>query len=549
MDDLLTIVRSWSVRIRLQSSMYWMFTGLSFGLGASLILAVIARILPVFDTATLVVSTIVCALSAFISAIGWPWVRTRHNTLAIWARRFDQDFHLKERLSTALELYEGTINSKSEYMVRVQGNDALAIARQLNIRELLPLRIQPRFLVASLILALVLIFTITLPNPQQKILAHRAQMQQMAQEQIQRLEQIKQQIKQSSALTSEQRNQVVQALDEAQKALGDTNSTPEQALAALNDAQSKLDALHDQAAQDQRNDLQRAGQSLAPDPLTNPLANALENGDFRKAAEQIETLAKNNGNPLSNAERKRIADQLDQMARSVQNSNQATAQQLRAAAQNLRDQQDQAAQKALEQVAQMLNQSAQKQSAAQQVSQSEAGLDNARRMISTTAQEKDTAQTQQARDASAMANSQNGTGKPQGVNSQSAGAANQAQAASSWTGNSQANISAGNNGNGSGPGNNQHGEDTGTDSSVMIPGRVNDAGQNVVLSDDRGQSVADPNANANPGASNQSSVPYQQVYSQYAKTADDAIQSGSVPSDLRDYVHDYFSALNPRETR
>ena len=92
---------------------------------------------------------------------------------------------------------------------------------------------------------------------------------------------------------------------------------------------------------------------------------------------------------------------------------------------------------------------------------------------------------------------------------------------------------------------NGHHEDVGSDNSVYAPSRVNANGQNLVLPENQGVNAPNPNARTNPGVSNQSTVPYQQVYSQYAKTADDALRNGEVPSDLRDYVHDYFSSLDP----
>ena len=46
----------------------------------------------------------------------------------------------------------------------------------------------------------------------------------------------------------------------------------------------------------------------------------------------------------------------------------------------------------------------------------------------------------------------------------------------------------------------------------------------------------------NPG---QVTVPYNQVFSAYADTAHAAVDSGEVPSSLRDVVKNYFSALQP----
>jgi len=554
MDELLHIIRSWSARARWRSSLYWAFFGLAGGLALSLICAILARIFPIFDTTTLIALAVTSAVSGGAIAIAWPWIRASRYTPATWARRFDAQFHLKERLSTAVELREGIVSTRNEHMRTDQHDDAIAAASNVNIRRLLPFRISPRFILASLVIAVALVITIALPNPQQQVLANRAQMQQVEQEQLQQLEEAKKQVEQSKALTDDQKKQIVQALNDAEQALSDPNSTPEKALAAINDAQAKLDAVRDQTFADKRDDLQRAGQSLSPDELTNPLANALENGNFQKAADQMSNLTQHNGKPLTAEERQRVANQLDQMARNIQNTNQPTAQQLRDAAQSLRDQQDKAAQAALNQVAQTLNQVAQKQAVEQQLSETQAGIEDARRAISEAAQKAaaSTQGTQQSQSSQTAAQGQKASSNPQGNPSQNAGAAAEEQTAADRqagaASGSSGQLSNAPSGASNGQGDNAHHEDTGTDNSVMVAGRVSVPGQNVVLPDDKGKTVANPNANANanPGVSNQSSVPYQQVYTEYAKTADDAIQNGSVPSNLRDFVRDYFSSLNPR---
>ena len=42
-------------------------------------------------------------------------------------------------------------------------------------------------------------------------------------------------------------------------------------------------------------------------------------------------------------------------------------------------------------------------------------------------------------------------------------------------------------------------------------------------------------------------VPYNQVYSDYANAANHALDSGYVPLGLRDVVRDYFTSLEPSQ--
>ena len=556
MDELLELIHSWATRSKLQSSLRWLFFGLACGLGVALAVAILARVFPLFSTSSLIAFAILCAILGTFSALGVPWLRTWRITPTVWAQHFDQQFKLKERLSTALELREGTLNTSNVPLRRQQQTDAAQVARKLDIRSLLPLRISWRYALYAAAIGIALVITIALPNPQQQVLANRAQMQQALNDQLQQLELAKQQIQASQSLTNEQKQQAIQALDDTQKALSDPSTTPEKALAAINDAQSKLDELRDQTTQDQVNDLQRAGQSLTPNELTNPLANSLENSDLNQAADQMRNLTQNNGQPMTDQQRQQLADQLEQMARNIQNSNGTAAQQLRQAAQQLRSQQDQAAQQTLNQVADELNQTAQKQAANQQMSEAQSSMEDTRRALSEANQQ-----------AQANANGQNaGAQQNQSGQQDSTGQSATTQSdAQSQPGNAQNNSQSSAPGQQSqsesmtqsdtapskisNDGTSEHHEDTGSDASVMNPQRINAAGENVVLPNDKGQNVPNPNAQANPGVSNDATVPYQQVYPQYAKTADDAISNGQVPSDLRDYVRDYFSSLDPRNNQ
>lgn len=551
MDELLELIHSWATRSKLQSSLHWLFFGLACGLGAALAVAILARVLPLFSTSALIAFAITCAVLGLFSGFGIPWLRTWRVTPTAWAQHFDQQFRLKERLSTALELREGTLNTSNIPLRRQQQSDAAQVARKLDVQTLLPLRVSWRYALYAAAIGLALTITIALPNPQQQVLANRAQMQQALNDQLQQLELAKQQIQASQALTDDQKQQAIQALDDTQKALSDPGTTPEKALAAINDAQAKLDELRDQTTQDQVNDLQRAGQSLAPNELTNPLANSLENNDLNQAADQMRNLTQNSGQSLTDQQRQQLADQLEQMARNIQNSNSTAAQQLRQAAQQLRDQQDQAAQQTLNQVADELNQTAQKQAANQQMGEAQSSMEDARRALSEADQQAQANASAQQDPSGQQGSAGQGSATQEDGQNQQGNAQTRLQPGSSGQQSQSESVaqpdtspSTMNNGGAS-----EHHEDTGSADSVMNPQRVNAAGENVVLPNDKGQNVPNPDAQANPGVSNEATVPYQQVYPQYAKTADDAISNGQVPSDLRDYVRDYFSSLDPRNSQ
>src|SRR5690606_7477030 len=91
----------------------------------------------------------------------WLWRRPSIES----ARRFDIDFRLNERVSTALELGAGRIRSSDEIAAR-QLEDARVKAGAVSIRERLPLIVKWRdWLIVTLLLA-ALIALLMLPNVQ-----------------------------------------------------------------------------------------------------------------------------------------------------------------------------------------------------------------------------------------------------------------------------------------------------------------------------------------------------------------------------------------------
>lgn len=542
MDELNALVRAWAVRARAQWSLRWLFIGIAIGLMVALIPALIARVWPVANQSTLLGIGALCAGAGLVATLIWPWIHARRQTHVAWARRFDAQFQLDERLSTAFELQQGVIETRDERLRQLQQTDALNAAYGVNIDTALPWRLPWRQALTALLALAVFLLAIILPNPQEQVLVAREEARQTLAEQSQSLEAAKQAIRESN-LSEEQKRQALLALDDAQARLNDPNTTPEEALAALNDAQARLEALRDEAWQQQREDLRRAGQAMQPDELTNALADALSRGDVAQAAEELSNLTETpNGQPLDEAQQQQLANQLDQMAREIQNSDPASAQRLREAAQQLRERNTDAARQRLEQVAQSLNEATQAAEASRSLDQSQAQVDAARQAIAQASrQEQQQAQGDQpgSQATPSQAGPSNQAGSSEQGNppaqSQQAGQAGKVESSQPMP---QQQTSPG------------HREDTGTDNSVWAPGpRLSNEGAQVQLPESDGDSAPNPSGRPNPGVGGSATVPYQQVYREYAQAADEAIQRGAVPPALRDYVRDYFSSLNPAARR
>jgi hypothetical protein len=87
--------------------------------------------------------------------------------------------------------------------------------------------------------------------------------------------------------------------------------------------------------------------------------------------------------------------------------------------------------------------------------------------------------------------------------------------------------------------------EAGTGNTVYAPQRVGGDGQSVVLPDAQSPAVPDANGRPSNAPAGNAGVPYEQVYGDYARAADEALQRGRVPPDMRDYVRNYFSSLDP----
>ncbi len=558
--DIEQMVGRWASRLRWQRSLALTGAGLAAALALALLLAIAARLTPLLSRGGQLAATIALASLGLLAALAWPWLRSIGRKPIDWMREFDRRFELGERLSTSDDISAGRIRTTIDELRTRQRRDAIAVAETVNneLGARLPLKLVWRDWIISGVLAMLLALSIAIPNPHDQALADQARMREAMQQQAQQLQQAKDAI-QKSALSDEAKRRAIEALDQAQKTLNDPNTTPERALAAINDAQSKLDALEDLAARQQDEALRQAGQGMPPDELTNNLADALQNGDYGRAAEALRKASSRDGRALTPDEAERMARQLEQLARRSQNTDPTFAQNLRQAAQRMREGDSQAAQERLNQAAQRLQQSQRQQQANRDLDQARDQAEAARQNVARASRVGRNGQPgagdqqskqggglegQQSNNSDATqgdANRQAGEGDNNGSGRQG-GRGRQRQAGvdgANESGGQQAGRPTGLAG---------QGEDTGSDNSVYAPGRVGGPGERVQLPGNSGASAANPQGSKNVAADGQSVVPYEDVYGDYAKAVDDAIESGGVPADRRDYVRDYFTSLNPENS-
>jgi hypothetical protein len=528
--------------LRLRRAMQWAGFGLVFGLAMafsfSLVAIFQARLL---RNELLLITTAVGLSCAFLAAcVGLLWPIPLLKT----ANYFDRVFNLHERLSTSIELaYDKLNKSIPTELVQRQLEDTLSAARGVEPRACLPLRIDRlQLLITALLVASITLLSLRGDDLFQAALQHRATQQAISQ-QIEQIETLETQIEADGNLTPEEKQELLQPLDNALKELKKAD-TAEQAVSILTSAEENLQALSNPQAQEQSQGLQEVGKELGQQEGS-PLQSFGENmaqEDFLNAAQDLSNIDTSN---LSPEEANNLVDQLEEAAQSLASTNPELAEQLSQAAEALKNNDAQAAQQALQQAAQTLTQTG------QQIAQSEAASQIASQL----------AQGQQQIIQAGKNASQQGSQDGQSGLAQGQGQGQRSNGGSS----NQSNQGLGGGGAGRGEGQNDAGQGPEAGTTPIEQGNgPGDAGERAYeqiyaptrLGGQSGDQVTLPGSgepgdlllgqgNTTPGDPGQSNVPYIQVYSYYSDFYRQAIESGQVPVAFQELIRLYFSSLAP----
>ncbi len=529
MNEIPFLLRQWSNRARLERSLRGVCLGLAAGLGVALALALIARLTPLLHQSTLIALAVALALLGAGAAWLLPWLRTARRPMLGWARLFDHQFQLRERLSTWLEMRDGALSIADDELRQRLREDAERAAHDADARiaALLPLRLNRRDALIALGLLIALAVALALPNPQERVLVAREQFRQTLNEQARQIAEAEQFLEQSR-LSEAQKQALREALDRARQTLQDPNVTPEEALAALNALEAEIEefhaALEAQQASQQLEALRRAGERIANNELLAPLADALQQGDFERAAEMLRNLIREDGEALrelSAEEVQQIADQLEQMAQSVERANPELAEQLRQSADSLRRGDARAAQQHLQDAAAQLERADRARAEMDDLSNLQSRVEGAQSQLG---------QNPQAASSGAPPSPFGNTERNE------ASEASIGQPGNTGDSAQQSDASRGG-----------KSDDTGSDRSIFAPERINVPGVDLALPDANSPTAANPQGESALAPPGRSSVSYETVYRDYARIADDAINNAAVPAGAREYVRNYFSGLDPQQ--
>jgi hypothetical protein len=339
-------VRRWETRRRLALMLLWLPRALAGGLAVGVAAAVASRLRPLFlpsELLTLSAAAVAAALVACVAAV-WLW---RAGGTQRAAQRFDALFNLGERVSTALELIEGRIQTVDELAGR-QIADAAAAVSRVRAGSHLPLRAQQRDLLIAAVLAGVLALLIALPNPQTDAIARDSAAQAALEEAAETMRDLTQQIAADPNLSDPERQQVLEALQAAIDTLERGNISPEEAFASVAEVEAALrNRANDLSASaaEQRAALESASAALRQ--MQTQAQPGAGQGDSAGEGQQrlSETLSEMLGDmaeqmqqgSLSQGQQQQAAAAMQQAAQSLQPIDPQTAQSLQNAAQAMQN--------------------------------------------------------------------------------------------------------------------------------------------------------------------------------------------------------------------
>lgn len=572
-------------RLRLHAAL----TGAGYGFAAGLVLSIVvclaARLWPLWLPDT----TILYALGvvAVGTVAGIVVALSRPLPLSTVAARADAALGLRERLSTALELASGQAHSSLAGQQLRETSALIADRPAATPLRPVPTRAQSLTL-AGLITALLIL--LILPNPQTATMQQQQANTQIAQQAASQVAQVQAEVNSQSNLDPATREALQQQLAQLQQDLVNGRIDPAQAVARIAETEAQLRQLQDPNAAQRAAALPQLGEEFGTFGATAPIGQRLQAGDYPGASQALKEFA-NSLPHLDPASRAALAQKVREAAASQAATNPQLAQQLQNAADALEAGDIAAAQAALNNAADQIAQTGQAVATQNAVSGVLGDLGAIKRDVAngvppTTAN----ATPQLPGGTSSTGNATPGTagspiagsGTPARPNG-SPGAGNGTPVTNSGTpvtingtpvtingtpvqgtpppnatpvagqGQGQGQGQQGQGQQGQGQGNNQgHGGGYGSGPGgtqpydpVYAPTPPSGApGQQQTIP---GQGGGSPPTGTTPGqgANTPSGVPYDQVYQQYRDQALQGIDDPNIPPELREYIRQYFSNIDP----
>jgi hypothetical protein len=546
-EELKQQLTKWNGRRQLRDGLLWLPRGLLLGLLLGVVVATVARFRPLLTNQEVgLVAGGLGLVGLFVAVV---WLLSQRRDLVQQARFADRQFLLKERVSTAVEIHTQQL-SVNPSLADLQLSDTLTAVQRVDTQVMLPFKINRQDWWVILLAIVLLGTAVLLPNTQEAALLKSRAIQESIAAQVEALEALEEEILQNPELTDEQQEELLEPIQSALEGLQEGGLSQEEAVATLSEAEAELRQLA--ANNDQSNlrqALQNAGQPLAENPNSQSLGQNLQSGNLSQAGAAVAQLA-DSLPTLSDEELAELAADLAETAAALQDVDSELANELAAAAEALQNGDIAAAQQALQQAAGTLQQRAQSNAAAAQANAAANQLGEGRQEVAQAGQGSQAGQTGQSGQGEQAEGGGQGQGQGQGQGSGQGDGQGQGSGQGSGEGSGQ--------GQGQGSGGSQGGGAGGTGpggghtENVFVPDLVDlsgFAGEDVELP---AECLANPAAcggllseNPTEFGSEQSIVPYTQVFGDYRNAANEALADDYIPLGLKGYIRDYFSSLEP----
>ncbi len=511
----------------LQRLVVWFLRLVSVGLAIDVVLLLSVRVLPITVPApALWVPQLVLTLLGLV-AVG-IFGRPRDADVAAIT---DRELGLRERLTTALENQRRQSGSS---MVKLQLEDSLRYLRQVEPWQAFPIHFPKRERRVAAVLALLVLGMLVAPNPMKETLQRRALVQKTVKQEAQKIQKAADDVRQDElADNTDEQQRLAQMLSDLAQVLDRKGLSPEEAVARIAQTDQKLAELRNPRGETAQDALERATAALAREPLTREVANNVQKGDYKKAAEGLQQLGQKGGE-LSSQERDRAAAALRAAGAAASKADSQLGSALQEAGDALDSEKNtQDMGRAFQRASSQLSQAGQAAKSQSRMQRAQNQLNQSRNAISQVGDQA------QGRDASsrgqpgspsdAAADQQRGQ---QGDNPGQEEARQPGEGGNS----SQGERSQGDSAGGDGMGDRIFAEGYSM-RQEGVPGQANENGPEMTGND---SSLSDPTRN-------ESSVPYTQVYANYQQKATKAMESSYVPLNMKELVKDYFSSLAPTQ--
>ena len=576
-----SIVDSWESRLKLTEMAIWIPRGMILALALAITLAIITRIRFLMPAGTLAVVAGVLVVGGIIlsGVLVWMLPRSRRDL----ARRFDLNFKLKERISTAYEILEGHVQTHPD-IERHQLTDAYEAALEIDPKLEMPFKFRILDFVMVILLAGILGLLLILPN--QLEAAQRPTRTAAVDSAAEDVRDIIEVVANDTELDEVDRQELLDSLEISLDTLEEEDTNNEEVFAVMTEVDAELQERIDElteALQQRQEALDNATDTLEPFSSENSDEenNASDTEGQPSMQEVLENL-QDEINEMSPEEQQALADALRQAADDLEALNPELAESLRDAAEALQNGDTQGAQEALQQAQEQLQQLQQdlqqQQQSAQNLQQAADQAQEGAQQIAQQDQNQQGGQNPQQNDGQGPQNAPNSQlgqsdspqqnaadGQQPGQNlseSSDAPPTNNDNPTNLQVDSDDSSGSGAGDGNPSNEGSDQSFEDSGADSnqgdnnpdgggeiefeSLYAPQTIDGNGEDqIILEPDAGDApVVEGDFQDNPTGISQ--VTYDTVFSDYQNAANRALESDYVPLGLRDVVREYFTSLQPQ---